>query len=198
MSPLSALRTFLAFFLRRSRCLFRSFLLKLCSAFFRYLVVASLPRYNVVSVVLTFNASLNALAPTSPILLSALSFCSNCALLVVLLLLHTSQVQRCQCCVDLQSLAQCACSSITDLVGCIVHFVDVMLCFFFRCLVVVSHPKDSFVSAVLTFNASLSTLAPTSSIPLSALPFFFVVVVRLACRDLVVAHFPGITLSVSC
>ena len=81
------------------------------------------------SVVLTFNASLSALAPSPLISLSvSLLVESNVMsfLIFVLLFRHTSQVQCCQRRVDLQCLAQCTCSFIADLVACFVVDGDLM------------------------------------------------------------------------
>ena len=82
--------------------------------------------FSVLSVVLIFNASLSALAPFIPMLLTA----CLCLLLAksaihpsCTFFLLTFQIQFLECCVDLQCLAQCDCSFITNLVVCLLVFV---------------------------------------------------------------------------
>ena len=89
-------------------------------------------KFSVVSVVLTFNASLNARAPSFPILLSALLLCclvlcNFLALLCCFLLLRTSQVQCCQGCVDFQCLDQCT-HSFASHVLCLVFGGVLIVC----------------------------------------------------------------------
>ena len=78
------------------------------------------------SVVLTFNASLSAHAPSSQIMLSVLFVYINGVLLFCsLLFMPTRQVQGCQCCVDLQCHTQCSGSLIWDHVDCCIFLVNV-------------------------------------------------------------------------
>ena len=83
-----------------------------------------------VNVVLTFNTSLNERAPSSPISLPAFVVVHQLACFIVsidcipstqvpklLACLFTSQIECCQCCVDLQCITQCTCSFCADGVG---------------------------------------------------------------------------------
>ena len=102
-------------------------------------------RLSVSSVVLTFNASLNARAPPSLIEFSACHCCLCQLLLVVKLLLRTPQVQWRQCCVGLQCLAQCTCSSITDPVCCLLMLFVLVLVW---CCHAVAHLPYSMLSVL--------------------------------------------------
>ena len=84
------------------------------------------------------------------------------------MLLRTLHVQCCECCVDLQHLAQSVCSICADVVACFVVAVGGASCLALKCCCC-EHPISSFVSVVLTFNASLRAVAPSTLISLSAL-----------------------------
>ena len=89
----------------------------------------------------------------------------------LLLLLRTCQSHCHQFCVDFQCLSQCTCS-ITDPVPCF------LLLFLFLCphfaLSCCTQPRLSAVSFVLTFNASPSARAPSSSISLPVLSLLWI------------------------
>ena len=76
---------------------------------------------------LSLSALLNSLAPSSPILFSALSLTFRVVSLfgIALLFLHTCQVQFCQCCVCLQCFAQRTHSFTINLVACFRHFCNI-------------------------------------------------------------------------
>ena len=79
------------------------------------------------SAVFVFNASLSALAPSSPIMFPA-CWCRLLAMpaissILLTFFLLTSQIKRCQCCADLQNFAQCFCSFCSNFVGCLLVLV---------------------------------------------------------------------------
>ena len=121
-------------------------------------------RSSVLSVALTFNASPSARTPSPSISLPVfvISVISVSILLIVMLLL-TSEVQYFQCCVDLQCLAQCTCSFSVDFITC--HFISHdSIILFCAVLKFCTLAKFSSVNVWLTFNASPSARAPSPSI----------------------------------
>ena len=88
-----------------------------------FLVLCSPLRSSFVSVVFDFNASLNDVAPLSPMLLSVELMRIEKELVAmdaicVLLLLITTQIELSECCVRFQCITQRCCTSFSNLVYC--------------------------------------------------------------------------------
>ena len=125
------------------------------------------PRLSVVSVVLTFNASLNAHAPSAPTVLAGLCLIVSIhpQQFALFLSLHTCNIECCQRCVDLQCITQCSCSFCANAALCFV-FVEQ------GCVIVSTITANQFDShvgssnnlnvfnALFVFNASLNATAP--------------------------------------
>ena len=126
-------------------------------------------RFSDWSVVLVFNASLSALAPSAPILLSA-CWCLVLAMSEirpssVSFFLLALQIQCCECCVCFQCFAQCFCSFSSNAVACSLVLIvgnvrnsSIFLAFF------CSLARFSEWSVVFVFNASLSAFDPSALI----------------------------------
>ena len=113
----------LVFLHPQSCCLFSSLLFQSCSCLV-LLCCCSLPRWSVVSAVLTFSASLSVLAPLAPIQFPVLNQSVEAlSMLCFFLLLHSCEVQCFQRCVDLQCLTQRARSLNTDPVNWLFYYI---------------------------------------------------------------------------
>ena len=143
-----------------------------CSCFFSFylsfLFSSSQSRFSHVKVVLTFNISLNAFAPSAPILLPVIhsSFLS-----LFFSFFLTQQLKWCQSGVHFQYFTQCFCSFISNLIPCYSFFLFILLMYHFfpslwicNCLIV-----------LFIFSISLIAFAPSAPIPFSDIhsSFFF-------------------------
>ena len=129
--------------------------------------------FSDVSVVLTFNASLSAFAPSSPILLTA----CWCLLLAMPAICPSSSLSSCSLC-----CCSVSCSFLTFIasLSAPVPFVSMTLTVCWCLLLAMSAiyssssftsclpPRSSDLSVVLTFNTSRSALAPSAPILLPA------------------------------